>query len=273
MAKSPRLLPTPAAFFLAEPPGERPARLVPEEAEHAIRVLRLRSGDLILGLDGLGHRWPLRITALGTSEVGLQPAGPAEFVPAPGEAGSVLPWVEVAVSWPRRNRVEGMVSRLVQLGASVLFPLLAQHRGPERVSAEVPARIQRVAREACKQSGRTWLPEFEPARTPQDLVRAKKDGALALLDPHGGLSFDTWLRSLQPSPLRHGTRARPIVLVVGPEGGFTAEERTALLEAGASPVWIGPHVLRIETAAEAAMAVAAAVLGFRTGEDGRGAST
>ena len=273
MAKSPRLLPTPPAFFLAEPPGERPARLVAEDAEHAIRVLRLRPGDLLLGLDGRGHRWPLRITALGTHEIGLQPAGPGEFVPAPGEAGSMLPWIELAVSWPRRNRIEGMISRLVQLGASAIFPLDARHRGPERVPAKIPARILKVAREACKQSGRTWVPEFEPACTPQDLVRSRREGALALLDPHGGLSFDTWLRSLQPSPLTHGTRTRPIVLVVGPEGGLTAEERTAFLEAGSSPVWIGPHVLRVETAAEAAMAVAAAVLGVRPRMDGHSAST
>ncbi len=263
MAKGPRLLPTPPAFFLAEPPEERRARLLPEDCEHAIRVLRLRPGDLILGLDGRGHRWPLRIAGVGAREIRLHPAGPVEFVPAPGEEGSSLPWIEVAVSWPRKNRVEAMVSRLVQLGAAAIIPLAAEQRGPEAVPDQVPERVRKVAREACKQCGRSWLAEFEPARSPQELVRSKKEGALAVFEPRGGLPFDTWLRSLQPSLLTHGTRHRPIVIAVGPEGGFTTEERTAFLEAGASPVWLGPHILRIETAAEAAMAVASTVLAIR----------
>jgi 16S rRNA (uracil1498-N3)-methyltransferase len=186
-----------------------------------------------------------------------------ELVAAPGEPGSVLPWIEIAVSWPRKNRVEGMVSRLVQLGAAALLPLEALQRGPERTPAAASGRTLKVVREACKQCGRSWLAEVEPARTPLELVRSRQEAQLALLDPRGGMSFDTWLRSLRPSASTCGTRTRPIVLVIGPEGGFTADERRAFLEAGASPVWIGPHVLRVETAAEAAMAVAAAVLGLR----------
>jgi 16S rRNA (uracil1498-N3)-methyltransferase len=259
--KAPRLLPHPPAFFLAEPVSEGRARLLPEDEQHARRVLRLGSGDLVLGLDGQGNRWPLRIRG-GGSQLLLEPAGPVERTPAPGEPGSVLPWIEVAVSWPRKNRVEGMVSRLVQLGAAALLPLEAAQRGPERTPAVASERTLKVVREACKQCGRSWLAEIEPARTPLELVRSRKEAQLALLDPRCGMSFDTWLRSLQPSA-NLGTRARPIVLVIGPEGGFTAEERLAFLECGASPVWIGPHVLRVETAAEAAMAVAAAVLGLR----------
>ena len=155
-----------------------------------------------------------------------------------------------------------MVGRLVQLGAAAITPLCADHRGPEPVPRAASERHAKLAREACKQSGRTWLPELCSAATVAELAGSRRSGALAVLDPRGGFSFDTWLRSL---PVSHafGTRARPIVLVVGPEGGFTNEERDFLIEAGASPAWLGPHVLRVETAAEAAMAVAAAVLGLR----------
>ncbi len=272
VSRGPRLLPTPPAFFLAALPDGGPARLAEEDREHAFRVLRLGPGDLILGLDGQGHRWPLRIAGAGR-EPELAPAGPVEFVPAPGEEGSPLPWIEVAVSWPRRNRIESMVSRLVQLGAAAIRPLIAEHRGPERVPREVSARIRTVAREACKQAGRSWLAEFEPGCTPQELAQSRKAGTLALLDPRAALSFDTWLRSLRCSPLTHGTRPRPIVLVIGPEGGFSPSERASLLESGASSVWLGPHVLRVETAAEAAMAVSAAVLALRIEESGHSASS
>jgi len=156
-----------------------------------------------------------------------------------------------------------MVARLVQLGAAAILPLSAELRGPEEVPEETPERLLRVARESCKQCGRAWMPRFDAARTPGELAVARRQGLLALLDPYGGLPFDTWLRSFQTSPLGVGTEERPIVLVVGPEGGFTAEERAALLEAAATPVWLGPHILRVETAAEAGMAVAAAVHALR----------
>ena len=262
VSKSPKLLPAPPAFFLENPPGDSPARLLPEEREHARKVLRLRPGDLVLGLDGRGHRWPLRITQIFAREIELEPAGPPEFTPEPGADGAELPWIEVAVAWPKKTRIDAMVGRLVQLGAAAITPLAAEHRGPEPVPKAVQERHAKLAREASKQSGRTWLPELGHALEVEELARSRSSGALALLDPRGGLSFDTWLRSL-PASHAFGTRARPIVLVVGPEGGFTSEERDALIEAGASPVWLGPHVLRVETAAEAAMAVAAAVLGLR----------
>jgi 16S rRNA (uracil1498-N3)-methyltransferase len=260
-----RSLASPPAFFLATAPGARAPRLLAEDERHARKVLRLKRGALVIGLDGRGHRWPLRVKSAGAKALELESAGPIEEVPVPGATGSICPWIEVAVSWPRRNRVEPMLSRLAQLGASAILPLDAEQRGPEEVEAAVdPAsersgRIERILREACKQCGRAWLPVIEPARTPAALAEARRGAMLGLLEPRAALAFDTWLRSIRPAPIGPGTRERPIVLVIGPEGGFTSEERKSLKEAGASPLWLGPHVLRVETAAEAAMAIAAAV--------------
>jgi 16S rRNA (uracil1498-N3)-methyltransferase len=252
---------SPPAFFLEPGASALGPRLSEEDERHATRVLRLAAGDALLGLDGRGGRHPLRIRALRKGMLELEPDGPSTREPAPGEQDSALPWFEVAVAWPRRNRAEDMLGRLVQLGTAAIRPLTAQQRGPEEVPEEAPARLLRVAREACKQSGRTWLPELEPACTPEALAIARASAVFALLDPAAALSFDTWLRSLSPSPLGIGTRTRPIVLVVGPEGGLTDPESEALLARGASAAWLGPHVLRVETAAEAAMAIAAVVHG------------
>jgi 16S rRNA (uracil1498-N3)-methyltransferase len=246
------------AFFLASTMGVEPVRLDPEDERHALRVLRLGEGDGLVGLDGRGGRWPLRVRSAG-KVLEIEPAGEVEHEPPPGAEGAACPWFELAIAWPRRNRVEDMLGRLVQLGAAGIVPLLASHRGPEAVPEEPPDRWWRVAHEACKQSRRSWLPEIGSTTTPVQHAEARADSPVALLDPRAGLSFDVWLRSLQPSPLGIGTAERPIVLVVGPEGGFDAEERGAWLERGATAVCLGPHVLRVETAAEAAMAVAAAV--------------
>jgi 16S rRNA (uracil1498-N3)-methyltransferase len=244
----------PPAFFLAD---GRSDELAPEEAEHALKVLRLGPGDPLIGLDGCGHRHPLRVRAHTKRALALDSAGEPEFEPEPGAEGSPLPWFELAIAWPRRNRVEEMVNRLTQLGAAGLRPLVATQRGPEEVPSEIPARIQRVAREAVKQCGRAWLPRFHPTTPAAELLTRTEPPLLAILDPSGALSLDTWLRSLRPSPAGYGTAARPIVLAIGPEGGFTPEELSTWRDAGATVARLGPHVLRIETAAEAAMALAA----------------
>ncbi len=232
--------------------------LLEEELEH-VRVLRMSPGDHCLGFDGRGGRWPLRIEAIAGRSIRVAAEGPPEFEPEPGSPGASLPWIEVAVAWPRRNRAEPMLGSLVQLGAAAILPLDARFRGPEPCPAHPPERWEKLAREACKQCGRAWLPELAPAATIEDLAR--RAGALAVLDPLGGMSFDTWLRSLLPAPLSIGSKRRPLVIAIGPEGGFAPEERSLMLERGASPVRLGPHVLRVETAAVAAMAVAATVLG------------
>ncbi len=259
MSDAARSATAPPLFFLSNPPGAGAPTLLEEELEH-VRVLRLAAGDRCIGLDGQGHAWPLRIERIEGRRIELAPV-PEEPLsdPEPGTEGSSLPWIELAIAWPRKNRCEGMIGSLVQLGAAAILPLEARFRGPEPCPAEPPERWAKIAREACKQSGRTWLPRFERKHTPEEACLRPK-GALALLDPQGGMSFDTWLRSLLPAPIGIGSKERPIAIVIGPEGGFSPSEREAFLAAGASPVRLGPHVLRIETAAVAAMAVAATLL-------------
>ena len=242
-------------------PDEGAPELGPEETEHARRVLRLTAGDACLGLDGRGAAWPLRVVAVDSGRIGLEVAGEAQRSAAPGETGCALPWVELAISWPRKQRAEAMLARLVQLGVAAIRPLALRQRGPEPVPKEPPERWWRVAREACKQSGRHWLPELHGATSLETLIGEREGASSAYLDPRGALPFDLWLRSLRPAPLGPGTRARPITVYVGPEGGFTAKERDLLRSGHAQPVWLGPHVLRIETAAEAAMAIAGVTLG------------
>jgi 16S rRNA (uracil1498-N3)-methyltransferase len=260
-------VPRDPAFFV-EGSLEQPS-LSGEDADHARRVLRLGVGDRLIGLDGEGGRVVLAIRALGKGRIELEPLGPAVRVPRPGEMDSELPWFELAVAWPRRNRVEDMLSRLVQLGAAAIRPLEARHRGPAEPPEVASERWLRVAREACKQSGRAWMPVFEACSSPAALASARRECPIGVLDPAAALGLDTWLRSIQPSPEGVGTRVRPIVLVVGPEGGFDDEERAAFLEAQATFLWAGPHILRIETAAEAAMAIASVVQGrSRSGAKG-----
>lgn len=247
-------------FFLEGPPEDGHVRMVEGESEHALRVLRMRPGQLCEGLDGAGGRWRLRIVAAGRHDLGLEVLGPPAREPEPGAPGAPLPWIELDVSWPRRARAEEMLTRLVQLGAAAIRPLDALQRGAGQCPREPSERWWRIARESCKQSGRAWLPLLGARTTPQALVFEHRRAAIALLDPHRGMSLDTWVRSLPCGGEGLGTRERPIVLAIGPEGGFAPDELDAFLDAGATTVRLTPFVLRVETAAEAALAVTATIL-------------
>ena len=258
-----RPVPDRPAFFLAHSPDEGTVELVAEDATHAAGVLQLAAGDRCVGLDGRGGRWPLSVRAVHRGAVELEQDGPPEIVPEPGAEGAPLPWIEVAVAWPDETRAAALVRGLVQLGAAAITPLATGFPRPEPPAVTSPEHWLPIARAACKESRRAWLPELNASTAPTQLVSERTGAALAVLDPTAGLPLDTWLRSLVPAAAGIGTRLRPIVLIVGAEGGFAPEERDAQLAAGASPVRLGPHLVSAETAAIAALGVAVAI--FATG--------
>jgi 16S rRNA (uracil1498-N3)-methyltransferase len=96
------------------------------------------------------------------------------------------------------------------------------------------------------------LREEDPTRRPGSALEA------VLLDPGSELGLESWIRGRIEDRAARWTSDRPLLVLVGPEGGFTDAERERFLAHGATAVRLGPHVLRVETAAEAAMAVLAA---------------
>jgi len=244
-------------FALTGPPDRGHVHFADGEVEHAQRVLRLGAGDPLIGLDGVGGLWPLVVTRAEARVFEVEVTGEPEREPAPGEPGAALPWIEVCVPLPRGERAESMVERLVQLGAAAIRPLRTERATPEArgEGSRRAERLVRTAREACKQSGRAWMPEIQP---PEALAQlAQRPAATALmLDPRASESA---LEVLAASPLS-GTAARPIRLWIGPEGGFSPAESACLDAAGARRLRLAPHVLRIETAAEAGLAVVVAAV-------------
>jgi 16S rRNA (uracil1498-N3)-methyltransferase len=244
-------------FFLEVTPDQGAPRLLGDDEQHARRVLRMSAGDRLVGLDGRGSAWPLRVERVSRAELTLAPDGPPVLEVEPGAPQSDLPWIEIAASLPRGARAEEMLDRLVQLGVSAVQPLIAARtQGFAReLSGARLERLQRVARESCKQSRRTWLPLLHEALTIEELVASRPAAATCLLAPEGPTRLLDWAASAP-----NGTRVLPLRLLVGPEGGFTAQEERFLADSGAERAHLGPHVLRIETAAEAAVAGAVQTL-------------
>jgi 16S rRNA (uracil1498-N3)-methyltransferase len=217
-------------------------------------VLRLREGDRLTGLDGKGGSWPARVVRVERDRVEIEVDGEGRVDPRPGAPEARLPWIEIAVAWPKPGRVEEMLDRLTQLGAAAISRLSSERAGPHATALgdSRRERSEHVLREACKQSGRTWLPVLcdAPGENPAEIV---------LLDPDSSVGISAWLAGIQlRASAWRWTEERPLRVLVGPEGGFTQTERDRWLSLGAVPLRVGPHTLRLETAAEAAMAVLAA---------------
>jgi len=218
-------------FFLSQPPRDGRAVLAGDEARHLARVMRCAVGDEVVVFDGRGSSWRARVATIGRDEVGLE-LGAAAIASATPRVPLTL-----AVALPKGERQKWLVEKLTELGVARLVPLITT-RG---VAEATPAAVERLARgviEACKQCGRDTLMEFAPPRSVAEIARDPGDGAMLVVADRDGLP-------LEPA----AADGRPIIAVVGPEGGLTAEELAAIEAAGGRRVSLGPHVLRVETAA------------------------
>jgi len=222
------------------------AVLVGDEAHHAARVLRLVPGDPLEVFDGIGRACPASIVSAAPKHVSIQFTGPARMSPPP------LPLL-LALAIPKGPAMESAVRQATEIGVTRILPLLADH-GVVRI--DDPARRrekwQRLALEACKQCGRDWLPHVEePVRL--DLLGRETGGPdpselrlVAALSPHARPLAPCWPAAEPPAS---------VSLVVGPEGDFSPAELETLLHAGYRPLWLGPHILRVDTAVAYGLAI------------------
>lgn len=229
-------------YFVPElPPAGGVVGLEPAEARHAVRVMRVAAGDRVTLFDGRGHEALAEVIRPGRDEC-LCHAGPRRAVDRELPRSLVM-----AVALPRPERAREMAERLSELGVAAVVPLVTARtqRPPAENRLE---KLRRAVAESCKQCGRNRLMRIgEPLAFPQAL---DLPGNRWLLDP-GGPPASSLLAAESPA-------ASPELLVlVGPEGGWTDDELGQAGERGVRPVSLGPRIYRIETAAVAVAAVVA----------------
>lgn len=232
--------------FLVEPGEVRGDSLVlrGEEAHHLARVRRHRVGDRVEVVDGCGHWYLARISALGREEVAC------EILETQKERGESLVRLRLGVALIQGQRFDWVVEKATEIGVAAIAPLLAERGVARPGSAHKPARWEQLARAAVKQCGRSRLPQLEaPAPLEQVLARCAREGELALMAVPGAAGG-----------LRRHLEGRPagrVTLLVGPEGGFSEAEQEMAQQRGAGIFSWGKSVLRTETAS---IALAALVL-------------
>ena len=202
----------------------------PREGEHLFRVIRARTGDRVLVMDGLGGRAEAEVAGKDT----------LRFT-------AVLPAVEQEIELdlycaiPKKNRLDALLPQLPGLGVRSLHPLLLEH---SVATGENFGRWELQLREGCKQSGNPRIPRLH---APVDL-----DAALAGAVSSGAALY---YGSVTPAPESPAAPGKVRAWFVGPEGGFTSEEEEKLRGAGARPLKLGSWIMRLESAAVAGLAV------------------
>lgn len=227
-------------FFLATEVGSAStAELVDAEAQHFAKVMRGRVGDTLLAFDGSGYEFTARVAAIRRVSVELEIVSRA-LVDRESPRHLVL-----AVALPKGDRQKVMVEKLVELGVAELIPLETE-RGVAEASTSVLERLRRQVIEASKQCGRNRLMNVPAAVGLAELskITAHKPNRM-VAHPTG-------------EPLGSISHAAPLVVAIGPEGGFTDLEVAGLESVGWRSVSLGPRILRIETAAIAVAAVVVA---------------
>lgn len=244
--------------FYVPDPGRRPAggevRLPEDEARHA-RSLRVRPGDEVRVTDGAGRLWRARLEAAPDSGGEGMTCTLLEALDPPPR----LP-VELGFGVAAKDRTLWMVEKAVELGVASLQPVECRRSRSVADAGRSPAfwrKAARRARSALKQCGGARLPDFGPVRDLHEyLGRSARPGAGGELARSGpDVLLDREGRRLA-DVLDGWSGEPPLRLLLGPEGGLEDEERAACLQAGFTPASLGPRVLRFETAAVAALAVA-----------------
>jgi 16S rRNA (uracil1498-N3)-methyltransferase len=227
-------------LFVRTPLGEGArVELDAGQANYLGNVLRMEEGAAVLLFDGRSGEWQARIAEAGKKRMTLA-------VEHRTREPETIPDIWLAFAPIKRTQTDWLVEKATELGVARLIPVLTQRTIVERVKLE---RLEAIAIEAAEQCGRTILPVIAEPR-PLARLLAENQRQLYFADECGG------------EPIAEALAPGPGTFLIGPEGGFTEEERAGIRALpGAIALSLGPRILRAETAALAALAAYMAIAG------------
>jgi 16S rRNA (uracil1498-N3)-methyltransferase len=212
-----------------------------QSANYLGAVLRLAPGDRVKLFDDRTGEWVAEIVEAGKKRVTVRIAGKLREREA-------VPDLWLVFAPIKRGRIDWIAEKATELGVARLVPVLTQRTIVDRVNGE---RLRAHMIEAAEQCERSALPVLdEPQQLDRLLAAWPAERMLLFADEQGG------------TPFAEAVVPGPAAILIGPEGGFTPEEREAIRAAPqAKPVSLGPRILRADTAAVAAVSVWMATAG------------
>ncbi len=234
-------------------PAAREVTLPPDEAAHLTRVLRLGPGDAVTVFDGRGVEVRAQVARVERGRVTL---ALAERVTPATEPSVRLALVQAVL---KADAMDDVVRDATMMGVARIDPVITSHVVVKErviVSGRAVERWRRIAVSSTKQCRRATVPAVsEPRRLDEWLRQAGDDWKLMLVEPAAMHAGDADMRALAARP-----RPSSVALLVGPEGGWSADERSGAVAAGCLPVSLGVLTLRADAVPVAAIAVLRFVL-------------
>lgn len=222
-----------------------------DDAHHLVKVMRAEPGDEIICSNGFDREVLARVISVDKSEV---QAEVVRELPMDREA---LVEVWIAQSLPKGDKLETVIQKCTELGAARFVPFVSERtvvQYDEKKEGKRLERWRKIAKEAAEQAHRNRVPVVDAPVSWKRLMELSADFDLALLcyEKESGLRLRPLLSEAVSRAEREGKPLRMLVLV-GPEGGFTEREAEEAVGRGCSSVSLGKRILRTETAAMAAL--------------------
>jgi 16S rRNA (uracil1498-N3)-methyltransferase len=246
-------------FYIApEMISQGRARLDPSQTRHLVRVLRMNTSDEVVIFDGKSE-FIARVAEIKPKEVTLDIL--REIEPEPG-----LPfefWLAQALI--KGPRMDWAIEKATELGVTRFIPMQTARCAVRagREPREKLSRWRKIAQSAAAQSGRKDTPLIESPRTFENIINERADIKVLLWEGEKNTGLEPIIQKW--NQIKTGKSSHTIMLMIGPEGGFTAEEVNAALAQGWQTWGLGRLVLRSETAAIVGTAILMHVLAGQGG--------
>ncbi|MFT4180577.1 MAG: 16S rRNA (uracil(1498)-N(3))-methyltransferase [Rhizobium sp.] len=216
-----------------------------DQFNYLANVLRMEDGAELLIFNGRDGEWKARLSFPSRKRILMTPVEETRPQPAPSDLHYLFAPLKV-------GRLDYLVQKAVEMGAGLLQPVMTQHVQGKITNLD---KVRANVVEAAEQCGILGIPEVaEPVKLAELLARWPRERRIIYCDEGDA--------GQNPLPLLGKIKERHLALLVGPEGGFSEEERTLLHSLDfVTAIPLGPRILRADTAAVAAMAVIQAAIG------------
>ena len=223
------------ARYFYVPDAAHVTELPSEEARHAVSVLRLKAGDEIFLMDGMGTFYQANVTLAATKHCMY------DIVKALPQQKTWKGHVHLAIAPTKMmDRMEWMLEKMTEVGFDEITFL--DCRFSERKKLRID-RLEKIVIAAMKQSRKAWKPVVHPIMPFQDFVNQQREGGLYIAHCYTEIARKDFLNEIQQA-----NGQQDVTILVGPEGDFSIDEVNQALEKGFSSVSLGQNRLRTETA-------------------------
>lgn len=216
------------------------------DVHHIKDVLRMKVGNELELLDGSGKIYNAKIAEMEKDKI------ICEVLSERVEEFESKIKVTLAQCLPKAKKMDLIIQKCTELGAHKIIPTLSERSVSK---GEKLPRWRKIVKEAAEQSGRSIIPEIAPLTPFEQVLKLKPEFDLALIPWE--LERETSLKKVLTTHLPAGKAGQPnnLLILIGPEGGFSRKEIELAKPAGFTPLSLGPRILRTETAAMVVLSI------------------